>query len=214
MAKYTVGGKEFRTKAELKEHARQYLNKGYKGKFIKDPVVEALVKMHPDYAAMSGDEVCRVKVDSPPRYSTFCFWVVRPGGECDSAGLDLMLKSLSTKPVALQVNSAMKDFRNVMRQLIQPQIDEVRRGWLGQGACDVDHVAPQTFSSLLFRWLETSGLDGSDVAVERVGPATFRLLDRTLEESWINFHREHAVLEAVSKEEHARRTYGQQKTPG
>jgi hypothetical protein len=28
MAKYTVGGKEFRTKAELKEYARQYLNKG------------------------------------------------------------------------------------------------------------------------------------------------------------------------------------------
>ena len=206
MAGYILGGVAFKTKAAIKEYAQQYLNKQYSGKFIDDAVILDLVRFHPDYAEMSGDELCKVRVASPPKFKTFCFWVVRPNGESDSAGLKYMLQGLNSKPAAIRVNAVLADLRNAMRQAVQPQIDEVRRTWEGKGPCEVDHVFPRTFSTLLLQWLQQMEIDGSTVSVERVGPATFRLLERSMEDSWVAFHRENAVLEAIPKEEHAVRT--------
>ncbi len=87
-----------------------------------------------------------------------------------------------------------------MRFEIQDQIDDCRFG-MGDGM-HVHHVEPNTFNVLSNAWLGINGLFTKDIRVCEpiLGYKAFE--DRTLAESWQDFHAKHAELEVMTPEEH------------
>lgn len=67
--------------------------------------------------------------------------------------------------------------------------------------CDVDHVAPITFQSLIDRFLESKGLTRRQIAVQSLGQIR-KIKNRKIAEEWKKFHLENAVLRLISKKAH------------
>lgn len=90
------------------------------------------------------------------------------------------------------------------RSTIQLQITEFRRRNKVARGMDIDHIG-RDFCELWRDWLCKEGLDESVVKIRKVG-RVFVLADSVLRKSWREYHRERAVLEPVSKDEHRIRT--------
>ncbi len=95
--------------------------------------------------------------------------------------------------------------KRAMRAAIHDQITEVR-GTLTSIVYEVDHCGVG-FDALVKQFLRGEGLRIADVKTRREeGGIRAQMLDRDLEDRWKDFHKQHAKLEVISREEHKRRT--------
>ena len=101
-----------------------------------------------------------------------------------------------------------------MRSLIEPQIMEFRDGAFATGTfscpitgelitkhnAHIDHAAPDTFQSLADRWLASSGVTEDDIELtfSPYFQARTDFTDQSLAANWVEYHRQHCRLRAVS----------------
>ena len=71
---------------------------------------------------------------------------------------------------------------------------------LSPASAHIDHTPPNTFLSLVMRWLQERGLRIADVPIDDGGDNTCvrQLTDSNQERSWQEFHRQHARLRVIS----------------
>jgi len=206
--KYVLANQQFRTKNDLENHVRRVRASTAVGESINDPVVLALLKLHPEWAEKSAGmtavsvgmlkgaagapwakEIVILRGDGPFMDIAWRFIVraLQPGGK------------LHFKPDHLD------ELRKAARRSIFPQIQPL----MLQGS-HVDHVFPLTFEQLLFDWFRSRPelRKVSDVRViGNDGEEVVRLWENAeLELDWVKYHRQHARLETVTKEEHFKRS--------
>jgi len=94
------------------------------------------------------------------------------------------------------------------RAYIEPQTAEFRQRTPQQlaGMMEVDHVYPLTFLRLLFDYLKGLGLNIHDVGIDDDGclSGVSKFTDAKIGEGWIEYHREHAVLQYLTPAENSR----------
>lgn len=206
---YVLGGKAFRTKADIQAHIRAVRDATPMGSEIGDSVVLALLQLHPEWHEKTegGGWVGTALISHPAKS--------RPSKEIAIlfTGQDKVVDISWTKllpflqkginaPIAAW-DSRLSELRLAARQEVEPQIAPLRRS--GRA---VDHVYPATFEQLLYGWISANGLKVEDVALfDEEGQDVGRRFSSTVQaEQWRAYHLEHAVLECVTYEEHAKRT--------
>ena len=102
-------------------------------------------------------------------------------------------RKLGLRPLSKRSTQA-----DAARWEIDDQIQEFRRGRYGE----VDHVIQ--FKDMWRSFLTTEGLTTSDVQVEKPDLAQIRtqFKDRALAARWQAYHKEHAVLQLLTPEQH------------
>ena len=206
---YVLGGRAFRTKADIQAHVRAVRDATPTGGEIGDPVVLALLQLHPEWQEKTegGGWVGTALISHPakPRPSKEIAILFSDQDKVVDISWTKLLPFLQkgiNAPIAAW-DSRLSELRLAARQEVEPQIAPLRRP--GHA---VDHVFPATFEQLLFDWIDANDLKVSDVPLrDGVGQDTGRwFLLPPQAEQWRAFHLEHAVLECVTVEEHAKRT--------
>lgn len=202
-----IGDRIFKTKAEAEIAIRAVLNQ-WKGKlYIGDPdrsFVFSLLDMHPRAAIIKDCGLAGIRVQ-PLGANQYRFLAVRT----DYSVRDFSWRNcLSPKSNRAQVMS-------ICRSVIVPQIAEFRRCfWDGKAVAictfsgdvitpqqsEVDHIPPDTFVSLVERWLSSIRMHVDEVEITyRTGyEERSRFTEEWLEPDWSEFHQDNARLRVVS----------------
>jgi hypothetical protein len=208
MSKYPLGGSTFRTKSEIKQYIRALRESLQIGEVVTpDPVLLALYEQHPEwqqksqgmtgigaafvdgYGGIKSKQIVLMRADQPPMDISWVWLVdnLKPGG-------------VVVPPPAWE--EAVRELRLCARAAIEDQVKPLQRNGF-----EVDHVAPNTFEVLLYRWVTGLGVKVTDIHVTATDGLEVR---RTFTEpshhrDWCAFHAQHAQLVAVPKAEHAKR---------
>lgn len=204
---YAIGGIPFRTKADVIKHVRGIINP----KMIGDRLMGddrsfmiALFKNHPDWDAKRGVGGKYIRVGNDA-FGNKCFFIIR----VDHSTVDISWRNCITHP------KPGKAQRDTLRHEIFSQIIETRDAAFGAQATivcplngtvvnrkevDVDHIAPDTFDTLVIRWRPFEQLLLLKIDEK---PNGFDLLvDREVAADWQAFHRANAKLRVISKIAH------------
>lgn len=207
---YVLAGRAFRTKADVQAHVRAVRDAATLGEPIDDPVVLALLKLHPEWdeKTLGGvGWVSTAMIRHPSKLNAtkeiaICF--SDPLHVVDISWTKLL--PFLQKGVTYGIESLdnpLAELRLAARFEVEPQIRALR-----SPGHEVDHVYPLTFEQLLYNWLVHNRFKVCDVSIAwESGVNTGRMFaNRVMAESWSAWHAAHAVLEAVPKNEHAKRT--------
>ena len=206
---YVLGGRAFRTKADIQAHIRAVRDETPLGERIADVVVLDLLALHPEWdeKTAGGGWVGTALITHPAKRKATKEIAVLFTGESrvvDISWTKLLpfLQKGVNAPIAVW-DSRLSELRLAARVEIEGQIKPLRKPGFA-----VDHVYPLTFEQLLYDWLSREELRIDNVPLrDGLGEDTGRqfLLPKQAE-SWRAFHKEHAELEAIPYEEHANRT--------
>ncbi len=206
---YVLGGKAFRTKADIQAHVRAVRDAAELGERLTDPVVLELLALHPEWEEKTagGGWVGTALISHPAKRKATKEIAILFTGEqrvVDISWTKLLpfLQKGVNAPIAVW-DSRLSELRLAARQEVEAQIQPLRKP-----GCAVDHVYPLTFEQLLYDWLSGEALRVDDVPLrDGVGQDTSRhFLKPEQAESWRDYHRLHALLDVISYEEHAKRT--------
>jgi hypothetical protein len=204
----TVGLYSFQTKAAVEKHIRSIFQHSTPMQPLAGEdlaFVLALIERHPRKHLIIDCGIRDVVVQEIEK--GFRRFLVR---RTDSSIRDFSWRKCLDEP------NHGRDLRSVLRNLIQPQVDEARRAAFSgslalecpingeritAASCHIDHAAPDTFASLVDRWIQSSGLNEEDIELNyQSGYQQYtQLADPFLAQHWIEFHREFARLRAVSQ---------------
>ncbi|MBX3208412.1 MAG: DCL family protein [Labilithrix sp.] len=202
--KYTIHGIEFRTQKALREHC---------SRLLKLPTLDAdaqsflreLLERHPERDIKVGCGVARVYIGGND-FGKRCFWIER----IDGSRTDFSFISCISPP------SHESEVRTAMRRHIDSQIIAFRDHAFSEGvavACaitgqlvanedaHIDHRPPNTFHTLVDRFLASESREIRTVAVEptRDGVTAWGLADLELAARWSAFHAQYCDLQVVTK---------------
>jgi hypothetical protein len=201
MAKYTLGGREYRSKAAARSEFQRILHDTPLGRPIEGDDAELVGLLisegrHPEAAEKIGPGVAGVVV-RPASYGQRCFWLLRVDGtEVDFSYLTALNGPANVKTEVVwalreEIGAQIQAFRDetapvsLCELCLQP----------ADGVVHVDHAEP-TFDQLATRFAEAAGgWDG--ISVECVGAYGRRLKDRGLAEVWRVYHLRDARLRVV-----------------
>lgn len=213
MAKqYQINGLTFKTQQSLLTHVRQILYACKDLQRLPDPdfaFMLDLLKRHPDSEQKIGSGVEFMTVKRNPLYPCTCtFFVVRHDGtETDFSFLECVRETPHGKRFVRACRAAVESGIQEFKQAHFNSSGGVARcPYTGETlkyvGSHVDHVAPDTFQSLVDRFISENGIDVQSVQLD--GNATDNtyqdtFCDKDLERVWIDFHWENARLQVVSK---------------
>jgi hypothetical protein len=194
---YNLGGVAFRTKDEIRARVRAVRDATPLGARIEDPVVLALMSLHPDWEEKTrgGGWLGTALIHHPSRSTpskeiAVCF---DDSDRVVDISWSKLLPLLSRgESVVIPQDDRLQELRAAARQEIECLLAPLRRP-----GYQVDHVYPVTFDFLLWSWLTANNLRVSDVSIGyEPSPGTGRYMsDPRQAESWINYHRRAGVLE-------------------
>jgi len=211
---YTVNGEIFKTQTALADRVRAIIRRYKPGAMVDifdAGFLQSLIAMHPEAEQKIGCGAAAFSVEDNPMY---------PGPR--SRGLRLhRIDGTSTDFSfweCIRPTPHAKKVQRAFRVAIETDILEFKRRYFdglpgGVGvcpatgelvtfsACHVDHKAPNTFDTLMLRFIAAEGLDANHIQVFGAGiDNTYqdRLVDLALEQRWRQFHSVNAVLEVVS----------------
>lgn len=211
---YLINDEIFATKTLVTERCRQILKRTPDGCSIGGVNAEFLFCLflhHDEWAEKSSGGVSELSAQTTI-HGTRCF-VVRSqsGAEIDisfSHAVRLMPNSRS----ASLVPQKLRDFRNGARTAVQDQIRDFRdKALVTTSSCSitgenlsrsnsaVDHVAPDTFDQLLFKFCHQYLINPLNVRVGSLNGVVAVIEDERLSFQWQEFHRQHARLRIVSR---------------
>lgn len=204
---YALGGRVFRTKADIQAHVRAVREATPLGHPVEDAAVLALLRLHPDWEEKTagGGIVSTALISHPAK--------ARPTKEIAILHLDGRVVDISwTKllPFLTKGNVApiqkrddrLSELRLAARFEVERQIAPLRRP-----GHEVDHVYPRTFEQLLYDWLVSSQLMVDDILIGWSTADTSRFFaDPKQAQAWQDYHRDYADLQVVPKAVHAQRT--------
>lgn len=210
---YTINGVTFTTQQELVAHIRAILKRYSNGEMLDmfdNLFVYDLLRLHPEADRKIGSGVEFFFVADNPVYPgprSRGFRVHRAdGSETDFSFWECVRPSSHSQKV-------IDAFRHViepdLRQFKQHVFDSSDDGIVacpdtGQTltftSAHVDHKAPLTFDRMIADFLVFEGISANDVRLHASGDNEYqdRLVDLALQERWIAYHRDNAVLEVVS----------------
>lgn len=203
---YALGGRVFRTKADIQAHVRAVREATPLGERITDPAVLALLALHPDWEEKTAGGgwigtamIHHPSQSKPSKQIAVLFTDSDKVVDISWARLIPLLQRGAT-PHLKSHDCSLQEFRSAARYEIEEQIKPMRR--IGYA---VDHVYPQTFEYLLYNWVAVNKLRVPDVAIEYAAPPKThrRFVDRALAHSWQAYHQMYAVLECKRCGEHA-----------
>lgn len=168
-----------------------------------------VLKGHPDYALKAGVGIEAITVRIDPIWgNSRCFIIIRT----DGSQTDFSFRECLTATTHNQ------KFNNALRTAIESDILAFKQEFfdnsIGTVYCPythevlhfvgahVDHKAPFTFKNLVSIFVNKFGIDIDKVVInEASADNTYQdtLADKELEARWIEFHRQHARLQVVSK---------------
>lgn len=198
---FLLGGQTFTTRKALEAHVRQYISPDQVGSSISDPVVRELLTYHPDLSQL-GDLVVVHRPAESGRKATYGIANRLSDGTLQHLSWLYAVTCVHGDPGQAD-NDAWYDLNQAARVAVDDQIQAVRRSVSFR--CEVDHVAPLTFKTLLIDWLGTRNLKPAEIPVARAG-SIYTFADAALRDSWVEYHESRAVLEAVTPEEHRKRS--------
>ena len=192
---YEIAGRNFRTKKQVEDLARQRLHEGQADDFIR-----CLIRHHRDYGkklSEIGGELTDIEVRST-RWGNNCFYMIGPAGEIDIS-VKLAVRDMGSATPRDPDKDHRSDFLIALRCEIRPQIDafletvECPPGW------HVDHTPPRYFALIVLKWL--NGREESDFLVDVVGPGEHYLKDRIAAWQWQEYHKAVADLRVAPPEQ-------------
>lgn len=207
-----INGEAFTTKKDLQERVRSILwsyKDGDAVNMFDTPFLLALFDQHPDAEQKIGVGVNHIEVRRNPVYTqTQGFWIVRTDGtETDISYLECLTPTPHSKRFERACRVAVEPSTMAFKQVffdnaigIQPcPLTGDVLTFIGS---HVDHVAPQTFKSLLADFVRDMSLDIEKIQVDGRGidgVVQDTIADESLRRQWIQYHNEHAVLRVISR---------------
>ena len=206
---YILGGRAFRTKADIQAHIRTVRDETPLGQPIHDEPVLALLQLHPEWDKKTegGGWVGTALIDHPAKARptkeiAILFSDREDVVDISWAKLLPFLQKGVNAPIAVW-DCRLSELRIAARQAVEPQVAPLRKP--GHA---VDHVFPKTFEQLLYDWMTLMQFVVDDIPLrDGVGQDTgryFASFEQSI--SWQTFHKDFAVLETISHKEHAKRT--------
>lgn len=208
-----IGTLEFASKKAAKDYIKSYMLKHADYEIMQDfdfEFARNLLMLHPDAEEKIGTGISRIYIGPDMLYGTTrCFYVKRT---------DDTLVHFSWLAC---IDGKKKKTANViaaLRQSIAPYILQFRNEAIAKKYCclytnnilsydniHIHHKEPRTFDRLLKSYLLLNNITVEDFIVEKSGDLDFeiRLSNEKQKESWVKYHNDCAVLEALSKEGHA-----------
>lgn len=208
----TVQGITFNSGKDLREHI-QTINKKYKRYDYANPAdYEFLMEVLRDHTSIDRKLHC----NSPKlqwniaKGGTMCWHFDCGQGSTVSISPEKVIKKwFGRKPADLKLI----DFQQAARAAVQPQIDSFRRQVRSRDRIFselsgvevepdefvVDHKHP--FDTLLFDFAMSEGIAYRKVAITRINGGGVQFSDQELKDEWASYHKQHAVLRAITKEE-------------
>lgn len=206
---YILGGRAFRTKADIQAHIRSVRDETPLGQPISDETVLALLQLHPEWdeKTAGGGFVGTAMIDHPAKArptKEIAILFSGSGRVVDISWVKLLpfLRKGVNAPIPTW-DSRLSELKLAAREAIEPQVAPLRKP-----GCAVDHVFPKTFEQLLCDWMTSMQLTVDDIPLrDGIGQDTGRYFASCEQSvSWQLFHKEFAVLETITNREHAKRT--------
>lgn len=204
---FQIGELYFPTVVRVKTHIDQILAR-YNGpgqplKGVDDAFVRALLQRHRHYATKIGSGIAWI-------------WVQRNFNSLHPEAARFVIRHTdgSMSDVAwrrcLEPTNALREVAHVCRSLVREQINTFRRDHF-RGVCNtcgetitdchVDHAPPDTFDSLVRKWLHVMRLSADDVVILGARgyeqPSYFE--DEILAPEWVEYHAINARLRCVCR---------------
>lgn len=198
------------SKAAMERRARAILSSYGHNERLKaedEAFMVGLLRMHKRAAIKVGAGVAEVRVRFNPKFKTRSFWVVRTDGtETDFSYLK-----------AIRQPSSRTKFSNACRGLVSEDILSFKKRYFADhgdengliqcpvslaysdfSMSQVDHIPPDTFASILNRFIHEFRIDVEKVELveDRIG---CKFADERLANQWVAFHNEHAKLRVISR---------------
>lgn len=208
MAKMAVGPHVFSTKQRVRDHARSILI----GQTLEVPIegtqrefLIGLLERHPNATRKFGCGIQDVFVRinwKTEHYEDRCFWLRRVDGtETDWSYRECIYptdhRSKLLHVCRVEIHEAIKNFRDRERERLgETAICPISQKAFVTATAHVDHVYPDTFESLIERFIADQGLVISEVEIISGRDATIRdqFADWKLAVAWRRFHAANAVL--------------------
>jgi hypothetical protein len=202
-----IGQLTFETKKQAENHIRQILLRHRNLRFIQGPDREfafALLDRHPRASLISDCGLSGIRVQSLGR-GQYRFLAIRKDGSIR----DFSWRNCVTP------RSARAEVMSICRSVIIPQIQDFRNFFwngktiaicpisgesIGPSSSDVDHIPPDTFVSLVERWLSSIQMEPEEIEImyKRGYESRSEFMEDWLEPDWAEFHQCNAKLRVVS----------------
>lgn len=203
-----LGGKEFRTKKDLREFLSQEREKTPLGTLVNeqaDRVLRDLLSFHPDQDRKVGVGISHFTVRFMPPNTT-SFWLHRSDGTMEDFSFHKCIQHVSG------VGFREREVKVKLREMIRCSISVFRGNLpeittcaltgtsLRRGDAAIDHAYPDTFSALVRRFLISERLEWDSFPIEYSGdPKIGRIVsDPGVSSRWHTFHDTKAYLRPVS----------------
>lgn len=211
---YVLGGKVFRTKADVQAHVRHVRDITPLGNPVRDEAVLALLKLHPEWEVKTagGGWVGTAWIHHPSKARptkelSICF--SNSDKVVDISWTKLIpLLQRGIEPAAVERDDTLDELRAAARGEIEQQIAPLRKpGYEVHHdlSCRFDQLFYGSFDQILYDWLVSVSLRPADVVIvwEEGAHTGRRFGDLKQAASWRAFHADRAQLRTVTKQEHA-----------
>ncbi len=200
-----VGDRTFASKAALKKQVRALLDPLPVGSFLRGEAFallhDLIVERHPEASAKVGPGIRALEVWVVPEFRTRGLRLLRSDGTSTDVSWTACVDGRSARQ---DVTSAFRGA--VAHQIISFKEEALaarptcpyRGVVLTRSNSDVDHLAPDTFESLLLRFLDGTPRESVAISTGVDNQVTSELLDPDVRRRWVDFHRRHARLRLIS----------------
>jgi hypothetical protein len=197
---YSIAGESFKSINDLKKRVIDIRDRNIgKGRILGDDLefLIAFFSEHDEWGRKSEQGTFfKVKRDG---YGNHGFALVGEFADGEMISMQHTFKCLAAKQ---KLPRALLNYRAAARNTIHPDILRFRResGYANMAHYHVDHEYPLTFDKLAFDFCQQELLNPLDVEVlGKEGNLSFK--DTWLSSLWFGYHKDHAKLRMVTKEE-------------
>lgn len=207
---YKIGNAEFSSKEQIGNECKAILARSKEGDILDTQTSAMLfdvLQMHPYADEKIGVGVQAFGVQKNPQYGKKEFVIYRTDGTFTEFSYLKCLRPRTNKADFVQsLRQAVADgiiafHRQHFRQIATP-LCPLTGVILTPKTSHVDHIYPQTFSSLVEDFVQEYHIDPISVELLSGGDnnSTIRLKNKELEQLWVDYHWHHARLRVVSAE--------------
>lgn len=211
---YVLNDEVFDTKSAVVERCRAIIARSVDGRPVDEADADFLFDLF-RYHDEWEEKAAGVFLDFSTQmtiHGTRCFVIRKQNDQDIDISYYHAVRQLPNARSGSLLPQKLRDFRNAARTAIQSQINEYRTTALQfattcpvtgelitRGNSAVDHIAPDTFDALLFRFCTNNAINPIQVAVGSHQGVVATLIDSTLKDAWSSFHREHAKMRLLSR---------------
>jgi hypothetical protein len=211
MADYFLGGRHYRSQAAIIERAKLLLHTAPLNMALAGEAhgfLEDLLHRHERAPEKIGAGIKHFEVRNAAINSK-CFWVVRVDGTATDFSYKLCIRpstplgnftAAARRAVAIQLIAFRDDWFDRYADADGTVTCEITGARYSKTEVDVDHIAPDTFASILHNFIRDACIDVDRVEyVQGDGVMLQQFKDPRLLQGWTRYHQRHASLRVISQ---------------